>query len=121
MSSVSTVCMNSNGGYYEHGSAFSQSKWRTVLQVYYDILEKTGNCTVRTLAKGAAISNASAHKIIKLQKIGMHSMPVSKRGHGRTGVGSMKHLNMEHHCYIYELYKNNPSMPLSGYCEEFFL
>ena len=33
----------------------------------------------------------------------------------------MKCLNINHHCFIYELYKNNPSMPLSGYCEEFFI
>ena len=33
----------------------------------------------------------------------------------------MKQLNIDHHTYMYELYKNNPSMPLSGYCEEFFL
>ena len=77
--------------------------------------------SVRTLAKEAAISNDSAHRIIKLQRKGMHSMPVSKRGHGWTGIGSMKQLSIDHHCFIYELYKNNPSMPLSGYCEEFFL
>ena len=121
MSRVKTVCMNSNGGYYEHGTAFTQSKWLSILEVYYRVLETSGNCNVRTLAKEAAISNDSAHRIIKLQREGMHSMPVSKRGHGRTGIGSMKQLSIDHHCFIYELYKNNPSMPLSGYCEEFFL
>ena len=120
MSNVNTVYMNSNGGYYEHGSSFTQSKWRSVLQVYYAILEKNGKCTVRTLAKEAGVSNDSAHRIIKLQKSGMHSMPVSKRGHGKRGIGTMKQLNIEHHTYIYELYKTNPSMPLSGYCEEFY-
>ena len=27
---------------------------------------------------------------------------------------------MEHHLYIYELYKSNPIIPLYGYCEELF-
>ena len=114
MSRVSTVSMNTNGGYYEHGSAFTQSKWQSILEVYYRVLEKKGKCSVRTLAKEAAVSNDSAHRIIKLQKAGMSFMPVSKRGHGRKGIGTIKQLSMDHHCYIYALYKNNPSMPLSG-------
>ena len=47
-------------------------------------------------------------------------MPVSKKGHGRRGTGSLYGLKVEHHFYIYDLYKNNPSMPLYGYCEELF-
>ena len=47
-------------------------------------------------------------------------MPKRQRGHGRCGIGSKKLLNVEHHTFIYELYKNNPSMPLYGYCEEFY-
>ena len=121
MSNVNTVYMNNNGGYYENGSSISQSKWRSVLEVYYSILEKIRKMHCADPSKEAGVSNDSAHRIIKLQKSGMHSMPVSKRGHEKRGIGTMKQFNMDHHTYIYELYKNNPSMPLSGYCEEFFL
>ena len=120
MPTQTTVCMNSNGGFYESGNSFSQSKWRSILEVYYRLLEKDGKCAVRTLAKEACISRSSAHKIIKLHKAGVTSVPVSKKGHGRKGTGSLYGLRMEHHLYIYQLYKSNPSMPLYGYCEELF-
>ena len=107
-----TLSMNSNGGYFESGTAFSQSKWKSIIDTYYHLLEKDGKCSIRTLAKEACISTSSAQKIIKLQQIGMNSVPVSKKGHGRSGTGSLSGLTVEHHLYIYGLYKNNPSMPL---------
>ena len=113
-----TLSINSNGGYFECGTAFLQSKWKSILDTYYRLLEKDGKCSIRTLAKEALISTSSAQKIIKLQQIGMNSVPVSKKGHGRSGTGSLLGLTIEHHLYIYELYKMNPSMPLYGYSEE---
>ena len=77
-----TVCMNNNSGFYESGNPFSQSKWRSIIEVYYCLLEKDGKCAVRTLAKEACISRSSAHKLIKLHKAGVTSVPVSKKGHG---------------------------------------
>ena len=46
-------------------------------------------------------------------------MPQCRRGHGKKGIGSKKLLEVEHHVFLYELYRNNPSMPLNGYSEEF--
>ena len=109
-----TLSINSNGGYFECGTAFSQSKWKSIIDTYNRLLEKDGKCSIRTLAKEALISTSSAQKIIKLQHIGMNHVPVSKKGHGRSGTGSILGLTTEHHLYIYELYKMNPSMPLYG-------
>ena len=103
-----TVSTNSNGGYYECGTAFSQSKWKSILDTYYHLLEKHGKCSIRTLAKEALISTSSAQKIIKLHQAGMQSMPVSKKGHGRTGMGSLHGLTLEHHLYIYTCTKRIP-------------
>ena len=115
-----TLSINSNGGYFECGTTFLQSKWKSILDTYYHLLEKHGKCSIRTLAKEALISTSSAQKIIKLHQAGMQSMPVSKKGHGRSGTGSLYGLRLEHHLYIYDLYKKNPSMPLYRYCEELF-
>ena len=73
-----TLSINSNGGYYECGTAFLQSKWKSIIDTYYRLLEKDGKCSIRTLAKEAFISTSSAQKIIKLQQVGMNSVPVSK-------------------------------------------
>ena len=51
-----TLSMNSNGGYFESSTAFSQSKWKSILDTYYRLLEKDGKCSIRTLAKEALIS-----------------------------------------------------------------
>ena len=119
MSRKPKVCRNSNGGYYEEGRSFTQSKWVGILQQYDALLKKYGKCTVRMLAKEACISLHSANRVINLHRAGLTEMPQCKRGHGKFGIGSKKGFSLEHHFFMYDLYLDNPSMPLYGYCEEF--
>ena len=119
MSRQPTVRRNMNGGYYESGSSFTHSKWVSILHDYETLLEKEGKCTVRMLAKAACISLHSAHRAINLHRAGLSVMPKCQRGHGKKGVGSKKGFSVEHHAFLYDLYKRNPSMPTYGYCEEF--
>ena len=118
MTSLPTVLVNKEGKYYDKGKAFTTSKWFTVAQVYHEIIEKEGKCTVRKLAKAAGISISSANKAIINIEVN-HHLPVKKqRGHQLKGPGSISGLEREHHSFIYYLYRNNPSLPLYGYCEE---
>ena len=119
MSRSPTVRRNMNGGYYETGISFTQSKWVSILHEYETLLEKEGKCTVRMLAKAAGISLHSANRAIDLHRAGLEMMPQCQRGHGKKGVGSKKGFKLEHHAFLYELYLGNPSMPQYGYCEEF--
>ena len=64
MTSLPTVLVNKEGKYYDKGKAFTTSKWFSVAQVYHEIVEKEGKCTVRQLAKAAGISLLSANKAI---------------------------------------------------------
>ena len=98
---------------------FTQSKWVSILHDYETLLEKEGKCTVPMLAKAACISLHSAHCAINLHRAGLSVMPKCQRGHGKKGVGSKKGFSVEHHAFLYNLYKTNPSMPMYGYCEEF--
>ena len=113
-----TVCRNSNGGWYECGRSYSQAKWISTLHQYDALLKKNGKCSVRQLAKEASISIHSAHRVVKLHKEGKQEMPKCQRGHGRKGIGSKKAFTLEHHAFLYQLYRDNPSMPLYGYVEE---
>merc|ERR1711884_324094 len=86
MSRKPKVCRNSNGGYYEHGSSFTQSKWVGILQQYDALLKTYGKCSVRKLAKEASISLHSANRVINLHKAGLSQMPQCKRGHEKRGI-----------------------------------
>lgn len=119
MSRKPKVCRNSNGGYSEKGMCFTQSKWVGILQQYDALLKTYGKCSVRKLAKEASISLHLANCAINLHKVGLTEMPQCKRGHGKGGIGSKKGLSLEHHQFMYDLYLDNPSMPLYGYHEEF--
>ena len=90
MSRPPIVRRNTNGGYYECGTAFTQSKWVSILHEYDTLLKKEGKCTVRMLAKAAGISLHSAHHITNLHRAGLEVMPQCQRGHGKKGVGSKK-------------------------------
>ena len=87
--------------------------------MYETLLIEKGKCTVCMLAKKACISLHSARRSINLHQAGMDVMPKCQRGHGKKGVGSKKGFSVEHHAFLYDLYKRNPSMPTYGYCEEF--
>ena len=118
MDSKITVLPNQYGGFYEVGRAFTDSRWSSIVKTYTTICQNTGSCSVRTLAKEAKCSKDSAHKAIVLCKRGMSKMPRKKRGHNKVGIGTLVGLKIQHHAFLYSLYKSNPAMPLYGYCEE---
>ena len=73
---------------------------------------------MRELAKAAGISLLSANKAIINIEVA-NQLPIKKpSGHQLKGPGSISGLRKEHHSFIYYLYRNNPSLPLYGYCEE---
>ena len=115
-----TVCRNSNGGWYENGRSFTQAKWVATLHQYEVLLIKNGGCSVRQLAKAASISVHSAHRVVKLYEEGKAEMPQCQRGSRKKGIGSKKLLEVQHHLFLYDLYRDNPSMPLYGYAEELY-
>lgn len=118
MDSNITVLPNQYGGFYEVGKAFTDSRWSSIVKTYTTICQNTGSCSVRTLAKEAKCSKDSAHKAIVLCKRGMSKMPRRKRGHNKVGIGTLVGLKIQHHAFLYSLYKSNPAMPLYGYCKE---
>lgn len=118
MSDDKAVLHNGNGGLYEHGVAFSATKWYGIHQVYELELQRSGSCSVRRLASAAGISRSSAKKAIELYSDGGVNPVRSGRGHGRRGVGTMKMLSQQHFAFMYGLYLQNPSRPLDGYVDE---
>ena len=85
--------------------------------MYDEIVEKDGKCSCRQLASECCISTKSANKAINAAKSG--TVPsASKRGHGKTGVGSLKKLKVQHHGYLYSLYLRNPSRPRISYVQK---
>ena len=118
MSSTNTVLRNQYGGLYQEGKAFTASEWHAILDKYLTTCQIYGKCSVRTLAKKAKVSKHSAHKCIKMFEEGMNSMPVKKRGHNKKGIGMLSGFKLQHHAFLYSLYKKNPGLPLYGYCEE---
>ena len=78
MTSLPIVLVNSQGSYYDKGKSFSTSKWHSIAQKYFEILEIEGKCTVRKLAKATGISVASANKaIVSIQTD--NKLPVAKK------------------------------------------
>ena len=116
---VSKMYQNSNGRYYEHGKPFSDSKWASILSIYEKEIEDDGKYTIRRLAERACISNNSARKMIDLFDLGIATSLKNPRGYSLRGVGSMLGWEMMHHAFLYDLYRDNPSMPVDGYVEEF--
>ena len=117
---VSTVLQNANGGYYDHGKPFTESKWASISNMYELELEAHGKCSIRRLAMRSKVSNYSARKVIDYYESGIIIPPRNCAGHGLRGVGSLLRWEMTHHAFIYELYCNNSSLPVDGYVEEFF-
>ena len=72
------------------------------------------------LAEGAKISITSANKVMIYYDIGMVIPPLLQQGHCRHGVGSICGMQMKHHIYIYQLYLDNPALPVHGYIEELY-
>ena len=91
MSEFTNVDRNSNNGFYENGKSFSANKWATIKETYWHQVQKTGERTVRLLAKLAAVSEGTAAKAIGVAASGK-SVPVAKkRGHGKTGPDSLSY------------------------------
>ena len=120
MSNKKTVLQNQYGGLYQEGKAFNASQWCTILDKYLTTRQIYGKCSVRTLAKKAKVSKDSAHKCIKMFEKGMSTMPEKKRGHNKRGIGMLSGFKIQHHAFLYSLYKKNPALPLYGYCEELY-
>ena len=112
------VLPNEYNGHYSLGKSFSSEKWYHIVDTYMAIISKHGKCSARTLAKSAKISRPSAQKAVTYYLLTSTIPPTRKKGHGRTGVGSLIGLFPSHHDLIYRLYKANPARPLMGYVEE---
>lgn len=107
---------NDNGGYYEEGKSFSIDKWCSIIEVYKKELHEKGRCTQRKLADLCKISKFSAQKAIEFALD--DSITIKKRGHGRSGPGSLKGFDEEHHRFLYRLYRENRRRPIETYIEE---
>ena len=117
---ISEIKENENGGFYEQGKPFDKAKWVSIFNIYEKELEAYGKCTIRRLAERASISNNSARKMIDYYKSGIVVPYLKPRGHSLRGVGALLGWEMRHHEYLYTLYRDNPSMPVDGYVEEFY-
>ena len=51
-------------------------------------------------------------------EVGVSVPPCGIQGHGLSGVGSISRMGGEDPAFIYQLYLDNPSLPLEGYAEE---
>ena len=71
--------------------------------------------SVKQLAEVACYSGWSTETTMHYYEIGLVVPPYICRGHGRTGVGSLSGITMDHHQYVYQLYLDNPSRPLEVY------
>ena len=116
---VTEVYQNRNGGFYEHRKPFEKAKWASILSMYEKELEAHGRCTIRRLADRASISNNSARKLIDYHDSGIVVPHMKTRGHSLRGVGALLGWEMKHHVFLYDLYRDNPSIPVDGYVEEF--
>ena len=99
MTSLPTALLNKEGKYYDKGKAFTTSKWFSVAQIYYEILETEGKCTVRQLAKALLSANKAIINIEVANKL-----PIEKtNGHQLRGPGFISELQKENHSFIYYL------------------
>ena len=114
------VFVNAAGACYDRGRPFTESKWANIFYVYGREVDVHGRCSTRRLARLAGISQRSACKAIDYYESGILLPPSIPRGHGRSGVGSLLGWEMEHHAYIYDLYRDNPALPVDGYVEQFY-
>ena len=88
--------------------------------MYNKMLEAHGSVTVRQLAEVARVSGRLAETAMHYYEIGLVVQPYNRQGHGRTSVGSLSVMTMNHHQYVYQLYLDNPSRPLEGDVQELY-
>ena len=106
---------NAQGGYFQRGKSFDETKWASIVDAYRHEIDTTGKCTINRLMELTKIGRKSAMKAINYHNL--DSIPFLKKN-ARKGVGSYKRLKMKHHAFIFSLYLSNPSLPNYGYCEE---
>ena len=117
LSQLVTCSKNKEGGSYRKGKCFNDEKWLTIIDTYQNIMTQHGSCGLRQLARSCSISTTSAKKAIAF--FNSESIERKKRGHGRTGIGSLIGLTPCHHDFLYNLYTSRPSLPIEGYICEF--
>ena len=118
MNNTAVVGVNKYGGLYEVRRARTKSQWINIIIMYERIVFEDGSCIARRFAKICKISRQSTRKALLYYDIGVIVPPIMPQEDGQTGVGSLCRLKMSHHAFIYELYVNNPVLPLHGYIEE---
>ena len=111
--------MNNNGGFYTHREAFLKAKWMEIIEIYVDTItdsEDGSPCSTSELSSLAPVSWNSAEKAILYYEAGV-ILDTGKRGHHRSGIGSLmkSRFDVQHHAYIYKLYRMNPARPISSY------
>ena len=109
--------VNTNGGMYGSGKAFSDERWLKIIGTYEHLSKAHGSCGIRKLARCCRISQGSAKKAIQFFDTGI--IERKKRGHGWKGVGTVLWFGHEHHEFLYDLYLSHPSLPSEAYICEF--
>ena len=120
MKTAPVILKNKNGGYYTPGKAFGRDKWYELADLYDKLLESYGECSAKRLAQLGNVSKNSAEKAMFYYDIGIVVPPYVRQGNGRHGVGSIAGMSMHHHQFVYQLYTENPSLPLDGYVQQLF-
>ena len=113
------ILHNQHGGMYRQGVAFDCTKWASIIQRYEREYQEHGSCSADRLALLTHVSKRSAKKAIVCYHNGYSFVPIRRRGHGHSGVGSLTGLTPGHHVFLDQLYMTNPSRPLVGYTSEF--
>ena len=95
---ITVVQKNNQGGYFEHGRAFSRSKWTEIITSYQAEIDLVGKCTINRLTVIAKIGKHSAEKAIDYHTLGFIPSLQKKT---LKGVGSLKGLKMKRHAFIF--------------------
>jgi hypothetical protein len=132
----SVPMLNTNGGSYRHGSAFSYEKKRQVAALYRELLKREGGgdgaspmamaaatnrVTHRMLASEAKVSKGYAQKVLhELKEHGDVLPPGPVPGAKKTGPGSRSLTHFDQ-VVLMQLHAENPYRMLQSYKQELFL
>ena len=78
---------NAQGGYFQRGKSFDETKWASIVDAYRHEIDTTGKCTINRLMELTKIGRKSAMKAINYHNL--DSIPFLKKN-ARKGVGSYK-------------------------------
>jgi len=108
---------NANGGVFIPGKNYSKEKWLEIAGVFHKHVEDFNDMpSIRCLAKKTGISRESAKKAIAF--IGNGEIDFKKRGHGRSGVGSLMSLSPEEERFLLILRTEEPGRSNQSYVIE---